>query len=70
MINKFKTPKKEAYGLAFNGLDKAFDSLTSATKQQIITDLSTSLGADFPNVNERATIMVDYEMGYKGKKCQ
>jgi len=51
-------------------LYKSFDSLTSATKQQIIADLSASLGADFPNVNERATIMVDYEMGYKGKKCQ
>ncbi|WP_343557480.1 hypothetical protein [Sphingobacterium sp.] len=69
LITKFNTPAKEAYALAFNGLDVAFNELTSATKNQIITELSTSLGTTFPTLSERAIIMADYEMGYKGKKC-
>ncbi|KKO92467.1 hypothetical protein AAW12_05040 [Sphingobacterium sp. Ag1] len=69
LINKFKTPNKEAYALAFNGLDTAFGELSSDTKQQITDGLSTSLGTVFPTLNERTTIMADYEMGYKGKKC-
>lgn len=70
LITNFKTPAKEAYALSFTGLDTAFDGLTSTSKQQIINDLSASLGTTFPNANERAIIMADYEMGYKGKKCQ
>lgn len=64
LITNFQTPKKEAYALSFGGLD-VFDELTSSTKQSIIN----GLGADFPTQNERATIMAEYEMGYKGKKC-
>jgi len=64
-----KTKAKEAYTLDFNGLDVTFNELTSTTKNPIIAELSTSLGTTLPTLSERAIIIADYEMGYKGKKC-
>ncbi|MNE11552.1 hypothetical protein D3C80_1043160 [compost metagenome] len=67
LINNFNTPVQDAYSVAFGGLYEAFQN---SLNNQTWSSIEATLGNKLPSLNDRSRILADYELGYKGKKCQ
>jgi len=67
LVNNFNTPVQDAHSVAFGGLYKAFQN---SVNNQTWSSIESKLGNNLPSLNDRSRILADYELGYKGKKCQ
>ncbi len=67
LVNNFNTPVQDAYSVAFGGLYEAF---LNSVNNQTWSSIESQLGNKLPSLNDRSRILADYELGYKGKKCQ
>ncbi|MCS3557614.1 MULTISPECIES: hypothetical protein [unclassified Sphingobacterium] len=62
----FSSTVQDAY-VAFGGLYKAFQN---SVNNQTWSSIQSKLGNKLPSLNDRTRILADYELGYKGAKCQ
>lgn len=67
LANNYGISEQDAFSLSFEGMEDIFaNKLDSTTKQNIINELGNLL----PSYNDRTRIRADYQMGYKGNKCE
>jgi hypothetical protein len=67
LVSNFNTPVQDAYSVAFEGLYEAFQN---SVNNQTWSSIQSKLGNKLPSLNDRSRILADYQLGYKGAKCQ